>query len=136
MTPVVGSITLTLAFGLCIISTILIISYLKTRDYRLYSSGRNAAILVSLLSLISTLILVRLLIVSDLNVDYVAHYTSVETPFFYKITALWAGQSGSLLFWQAVLSIYCLVVLIQNISNHHLFSLVFVKEETQELLST
>ncbi|MBH49681.1 MAG: cytochrome C biogenesis protein [Candidatus Marinimicrobia bacterium] len=118
MTPIVGSITLNLAFGFCILSTFLFLIYQKKGDSRLYHVSRNMVIVVNVLSLLATIILIRLLVVSDLNVDYVAHYTSLETPFFYKITALWAGQSGSLLFWQAVLSVYCLIVVFQNKSRH------------------
>ncbi len=118
MTPVIGSTALTLAFGFCILSSILLLIFIKSNDNRLYHSGRNMALMVNILSLFATIVLVRLLIISDLNVDYVAHYTSIETPFFYKITALWAGQSGSLLFWQAVLSVFCLIVFIQNKNRH------------------
>ncbi|MDP6685030.1 MAG: heme lyase CcmF/NrfE family subunit [Candidatus Marinimicrobia bacterium] len=127
MTPVVGSTALNLAFGFCILSTVLLFISIKTKDNLLYHSGRNMVMIVNVLSLFATLILVRLLIISDLNVDYVAHYTSIETPFFYKITALWAGQSGSLLFWQAVLSFYCLFVVFQNKSKHgHFMPWVFI----------
>ena len=118
MTPVIGSIALTLAFGFCILSSLILLIFIKSNDSRLYHSGRNMALIVNILSLFATIVLVRLLIISDLNVDYVAHYTSIETPFFYKITALWAGQSGSLLFWQAVLSGFCLIVFIQNKNRH------------------
>ncbi len=118
MTPVVGSTALSLAFGFCVLSTVVLLISIKRRDDRLYQSGRNMVVIVNVFSLFATFVLVRLLIISDLNVDYVAHYTSLETPFFYKITALWAGQSGSLLFWQAVLSGYCLFVVFQNKSRH------------------
>jgi cytochrome c-type biogenesis protein CcmF len=47
-------------------------------------------------------------------VDYVAHYTSQETPLIYKFTALWAGQSGSLLFWLFILSLYAIIAILQN----------------------
>ena len=46
--------------------------------------------------------------------DYVAHYTSQETPLIYKFTALWAGQSGSLLFWLFILSLYAIIAILQN----------------------
>ncbi len=35
----------------------------------------------------------------DFSVEYVASYSDRALPLFYRMTALWAGQSGSLLFW-------------------------------------
>ncbi len=36
---------------------------------------------------------------ADFSFLYVAEYTDSTLPMFYKITAFWAGQAGSLLFW-------------------------------------
>ena len=77
------------------------------------------AIIVSVLVIIATLVLVKELITSNFDVDYVAHYTSIETPTIYKFTALWAGQSGSLLFWIFILSIYSLITIFQNRNRYH-----------------
>ena len=57
--------------------------------------------------------------ISNFDIDYVARYTSFETPTVYKISALWAGQSGSLLFWLFILSIFNTITIIQNQSKHH-----------------
>jgi cytochrome c-type biogenesis protein CcmF len=42
----------------------------------------------------------------DFNIEYVASYTSRNLPEYYLISAFWAGQKGSLLFWALVLSIF------------------------------
>lgn len=42
----------------------------------------------------------------DFNIEYVASYTSSNLPTYYLISAFWAGQKGSLLFWAVVLSIF------------------------------
>ena len=42
----------------------------------------------------------------DFNIEYVAAYTSRNLPDGYIISALWAGQKGSLLFWAVVLSLF------------------------------
>ncbi|RMF08421.1 MAG: heme lyase CcmF/NrfE family subunit [Candidatus Neomarinimicrobiota bacterium] len=76
--------------------------------------GRRLALAVSWLSIIATLILLNELIRNNFDVDYVAHYSSRATPFIYKITALWAGQSGSLLFWLSILSVYAIILIVQN----------------------
>jgi len=119
MTPVIGSVSLSLAAGFGILSLILISLYIRSGNYRLFLAGRRMAIIVSVLVIIATLVLVQELITSNFDVDYVAHYTSVETPTIYKFTALWAGQSGSLLFWVFILSIYSLITIFQNRNRYH-----------------
>lgn len=49
--------------------------------------------------IIASCILLYALASSDFRVEYVANYTDRALPYAYKITAFWAGQSGSLLFW-------------------------------------
>jgi len=119
MIPVIGGLAINLALGLAIVTIILHVFYLRSGDGRLFLSGQRAALTVSLLSILATLILTQLLISSNFDVDYVAHYTSLETPFIYKITALWAGQSGSLLFWLFTLSVYAVITIFQNQRSQH-----------------
>ena len=46
------------------------------------------------------------LIGHDFNIEYVAAYTSRNLPPYYVVSAFWAGQKGSLLFWAVVLSLF------------------------------
>jgi cytochrome c-type biogenesis protein CcmF len=46
------------------------------------------------------------LIGHDFNIEYVAAYTSRNLPPYYIVSAFWAGQKGSLLFWAIVLSLF------------------------------
>ncbi|MGM0646442.1 MAG: hypothetical protein ACQESV_08635 [Thermodesulfobacteriota bacterium] len=48
---------------------------------------------------IAATILAWALVSSDFSFAYVADYTNRALPFFYRLTAFWAGQEGSLLFW-------------------------------------
>ena len=119
MNPVLGSVSLSLAAGFGILSVILLLFYTRSGNYRLFLVGRRMAIIVSVLVIIATLVLVKELITSNFDIDYVAHHTSIETPTIYKFTALWAGQSGSLLFWIFILSIYSLITIFQNRNRYH-----------------
>ncbi len=56
-------------------------------------------------------ILLYALITSDMRLVYVQNYTSRALPLFYKVTAWWGGQAGSLLFWLFVLGVYALLSL-------------------------
>jgi len=117
--PIVGSVTLSLAFGFSILSIVFVSLYLRSKDTRLMETGRRMSILVSGLSILASLVLLYELVQSNFDIDYVAHYTSFETPFLYKLTALWAGQAGSLLFWLAVLSVYSIIIVIKYRFQHH-----------------
>src|SRR5690349_6076777 len=54
------------------------------------------------------------LITHDFSIKYVASFTSANLPTVYTITAFWGGQSGSLLFWALILSIYSAIALYTN----------------------
>ena len=41
----------------------------------------------------------------DFSLSVVANHSSIETPNFYKFTATWSSQEGSLLLWAALLSV-------------------------------
>ncbi|MDH4239724.1 MAG: cytochrome c biogenesis protein CcsA [Phycisphaerae bacterium] len=69
------------------------------KDGGLIDSGRNATIASLGCLTVATLALWVLLISGDFSVSYVADHTSKALPLAYKISALWAGASGSLLFW-------------------------------------
>ncbi|HZG41379.1 MAG TPA: cytochrome c biogenesis protein CcsA, partial [Longimicrobium sp.] len=45
---------------------------------------------------------------------YVAGYSNRDLSLFYKITGLWAGQTGSLVFWAALLALFSAVAVLQN----------------------
>ncbi len=54
---------------------------------------------VTLGFVLASLILVRALYAHDFSLVYVASYTDRVLPLFYRLTAFWAGQAGSMLFW-------------------------------------
>ncbi len=65
----------------------------------LLRSGRNATMGCLLCLTVATVALWVLLVRSEFAVSYVAEHTSRALPLVYKLTALWAGASGSLLLW-------------------------------------
>ncbi|SRR5579883_868346 len=50
----------------------------------------------------------------DFTLRYVASYTSANLPRLYTITAFWAGQEGSMLFWALILSTYSAIAVWAN----------------------
>ena len=59
--------------------------------------------------LVASLSLWKGLFAHDFNIEYVAAYTSRNLPTYYIVSAFWAGQKGSLLFWAVVLSCFASV---------------------------
>ena len=52
---------------------------------------------------------------------YVASYSNANLELFYKVTGLWAGQRGSLLFWALLLSFFASVCVFTNRSKNREF---------------
>ena len=59
--------------------------------------------------LVASLSLWKGLFAHDFNIEYVASYTSRNLPTYYIVSAFWAGQKGSLLFWAVVLACFSAV---------------------------
>ena len=74
-------------------------------DRRWVDSSRRAAYALCALMFICVFSLWISFLRDDFSLNVVATHSSVETPFFYKFTAMWSSQEGSLLLWAWVLSI-------------------------------
>jgi cytochrome c-type biogenesis protein CcmF len=72
----------------------------------LAQSVRRAVYGICLALLVASACLWKALATHDFSVEYVWAYTSRNLPTYYVISAFWAGQKGSLLFWAVVLSIF------------------------------
>jgi cytochrome c-type biogenesis protein CcmF len=55
---------------------------------------------------------------SDFSLDLVTRYSSTDTPLFYKLTAMWSSQEGSLLLWSFLLAVYSSIVLYATRRRH------------------
>ncbi|UZP67925.1 cytochrome c biogenesis protein CcsA [Desulfovibrio mangrovi] len=66
----------------------------------------KAHIMVTALMTVSSFILLWALVNYDFTNVYVASYTSLDLATFYRMTAFWAGQAGSLLFWAWSVAIF------------------------------
>src|SRR4030066_1207189 len=77
-------------------------------------SARNAAVLLFPLLTVSVVILVYLLYTLDFSIAYVADVSSLAMSPFLRVTALWGGQQGSVLFWAWMMSGFVMVVLLRK----------------------
>ena len=67
-------------------------------------SARQAMIMIFPLLTVSIAAMLFLLVNNDFQVVYVADVSSRSMPVYLKLTALWGGQAGSLLFWSWLLA--------------------------------
>jgi len=67
--------------------------------YKYVESARLALLLTFPLLTLTVISIVVLLINQNYEVQYVYNVTSSTMPLYLKVTALWGGQSGSLVFW-------------------------------------
>ena len=89
MTPIAGSVALNLAFGFSILTVLTLFLYNKNGDERLFLTGQRLALGISFFVFLATFIPAYQLVQSNFDIDYVARYTSLETPVVYKISALY-----------------------------------------------
>ena len=74
-------------------------------------SGRRAIYCLAALAVAATVVLQVAFLRSDFSYKLVAEGSSTDTPTFYKVTAMWATQDGSLLLWALLLSLFSSAVL-------------------------
>jgi cytochrome c-type biogenesis protein CcmF len=100
----VGFGLLFIAFLTCLYAIITAIYGMRTRAQAFIDSARLAAIVNFGLITLAVLGLWSLMLREQYQYTYVFRVINHEMPLILKITALWGGQAGSLLFWVWLLS--------------------------------
>jgi cytochrome c-type biogenesis protein CcmF len=77
-------------------------------------SARNAMLLTWPLVSLAALSIIYLLVTEHFEVEYVAQVTSSSMPLYLRVTALWGGQSGSLVFWAWLMSAFASAVTLRK----------------------
>lgn len=86
---------------------------LKNRPVWVESARLAMLLTFPMISLVA-LILVILLLTQRYEVAFVYNVTSSTMPFYLRITALWGGQSGSLIFWSWLMSAFASAVTLRK----------------------
>ncbi len=118
--PQLGTLAVTLSFLTAILALGSLAWGAHKRDQSLIHLGYRALHTIFFLILFASAILLFLLVTRDFSVRYVADYTSRDLPLVYTLSAFWAGQAGSLLFWELILAIYTVIVLWRYREHPHL----------------
>src|SRR2546423_547791 len=87
-------------------------------EQRWVDSSRRAIYALAAVLTLSVIVLEAAFLGDDFSFGLVADNSSTTTPTFYKLTAMWSSQSGSLLLWAWVLSIFSTVALLATRRRH------------------
>lgn len=102
--------TIFIGLALAIYSLLIMTLGISTKNQKLVNSGKGGVIGLFICAGLAMITLFYLLGSSQFQYEYVRDYTSSELPIIYKLTALWAGNSGSLLLWTFFLTLYMLMI--------------------------
>jgi cytochrome c-type biogenesis protein CcmF len=104
-----GRYSLLFSLILSILVLIGLIVGLRRRDGRFIDMAYRGAKAIFVFMTFASYILIYAFVTDDFRIEYVASYSEKSLPLFYKITGLWAGQKGSLLFWGWLLSLFTFI---------------------------
>ena len=107
----VGTAALVVGFGAALYAVGAGIYAGQTGRREWAASARRAIYALLGLLLVAMAVLEAAYIRSDFSFELVAQNSSTDTPTFYKLTAMWSSQAGSLLLWAFLLSLFSSAVL-------------------------
>ena len=81
-------------------------------------TGRNAALLTFMLLTLAALSLQIAIVTEEYQIAYVWSVSSPQMPAFFRWTALWGSQSGSLLFWSFLMAAFAAAAIMINWKSH------------------
>ena len=113
-----GFPVLALALVVALVGIVLAMIGARRDDLALVASARNAVLAVAALVLLAAVLLWIALLTDQFQFEYVASHVERDLSPFYKFSALWGGQAGSLLFWTLILSGYSAFAMI-GFRNQH-----------------
>ncbi len=114
MVAEVGFGALIIAFIVAVYGIIVAIYGARRHMEPWLESARRAMLLTWPLITLSVICLVSLLVSGHYEVQYVYNVTSSFMPLYLKITALWGGQAGSLVFWSWLMAAFASAVTLRK----------------------
>ncbi len=100
-----GNLTLLVSFVVATLAGVASLVGIRRDSQRLLRAGRAAVYLLAAMLGMSIATMVHAFTSSDFSIKYVQHYSEAGQPFAYKLTAVWGGLDGSILFWVFLLAL-------------------------------
>ena len=108
---VAGKACLMLALAICVYGIGASLYGARSGRREWVASGRRAVYALAGTVLVAFVILQAAFLRSDFSFALVASHSSTTTPAFYRATAAWSSQEGSLLLWLLLLSLWSSLIL-------------------------
>ena len=110
MLPELGHFALILAFAFAVCLSCLPLIGVSTNNDKLIQSAKPLSLALFVFTAISISILAYSFATDDFSVKYIAGHSNSLLPIYFKISAVWGGHEGSMLFWVFALSGWTLAV--------------------------
>ena len=110
----IGLIALAIAFLFCVYATFISLYGALSGRVVWVESARNASLIVFPLLTIPVVVVVYALYTFDFSLAYVYDVSSRAMSPFLRVTALWGGQNGSVLFWAWLMAAFVGIVLLRK----------------------
>ena len=108
---IAGKACLILALGVCVYGIAASLYGARNSRREWVASGRRAVYALAGTAGLAFVILQAAFLRSDFSFALVASHSSTTTPAFYRATAVWSSQEGSLLLWLLLLSLWSSLIL-------------------------
>ena len=108
-----GIICLLASFSILLFSIFQTAFGIWKKNDRAIEIGRYTLLANFFIVLLAFIVLMTQLARMDLTNHYVVMHSSDHLPLFYRVTSIWSGSSGSLLFWNLLVSFFTFIALWQ-----------------------
>jgi len=109
-----GALLLITSLGVLTFSVLQSIYGIWKKNDTAVELGRITLMANGFIILLAFITLMTQLARMDLSNYYVVMHSSEHLPIFYRVTSIWSGSSGSLLFWNLLLNIFSFMVLFET----------------------
>ncbi len=109
-----GYYSMCAALGCGALAMVLAVLAYRGRREDLHDSARHAVWGTAFFTSLACAGIVYAFVVGDYQMEYVWGNSDRDMPLFFKLGALWGGQSGSLLFWGWLVSMYSALVALRH----------------------
>jgi cytochrome c-type biogenesis protein CcmF len=102
-----ASIMYNLTLATALYAVVMAVAHLRRQDNGRYlAQARSALDLTFIAVSICVALLLYMLVSADYSIVYVAEHVNNQLPMFYRFTSLWAGQAGSMLWWNFLVMLF------------------------------
>jgi len=107
----IGNASLAIALAVALWGVAAAVWGIVRRDARFVASARRSVYCVAALAVLAFAVVEIAYLRNDFSFAVVASNSSRTTPLYYKATAMWSSQAGSLLLWLTILSLQSAVAI-------------------------